>query len=111
MEVCVTAMQVELHYSAGTGHDWVLRFRRNDRCGAINAVFRWLEREEMFGVKEFGVFIAAILHDAMEQKVFSQETYNLVEKLIYAIPKTDLRYEQQVNLMRIVLNTALESGE
>lgn len=107
----MTAPQIELHYSAATGHDWVLRFRRDNRSGAIDAVFRWLEREETFGVEEFGVFIAAILHDAMEQKVFSQETYSLVEKLIYAIPRTDLQYHQQVNLMRVVLRTALESGE
>jgi hypothetical protein len=105
------AEQIELHYMASSGHDWILRYMREDRSSAIDAVFHWLLTMDEFGVKELGVFLAAILHDAIEQGVFTQESYVLVEKLIYAIPKTNLDYDQQVNMMRTVLLTALDSGE
>lgn len=100
---------VEMQYASSTGHTWVLRYRRSDLAGAVDAVFRWFVDVPAFEAKDFGSFLAAILDEAVEQKLITEDGFRMVAKVLKAIPAAGLEYEQQVNLMRIVMLAAVDS--
>lgn len=100
---------IELHFAATSGHDFMLRYPRNDPKGAVDAVFRWLLDVDEFGPKELGVFLAAILHDAIERGALHEAAYPVVERIIYSVPHIGLSYLDQVNMMRGIMHAVLDS--
>jgi hypothetical protein len=100
---------IEFSYEADSGHTWIVRVDRGNLPGAVDAVFRWLTTVQEFGAKELGMFLAAILQDAIEQGIIDRSAYPVVEKIIYAIPKTALPHGTQVNMMRAIMRAAVDS--
>lgn len=100
---------IELHFAAFSGHDFVLRYPRNSPAGAVEAVFRWLLAVPEFGPKELGVFLAAILHDAIERGALPEAAYPVIERITYAVPHSGLSYADQVNMMRMIMHAVLDS--
>lgn len=100
---------IELHFAATSGHDFLLRYPRHKPAGAVDAIFRWLLGVPEFGAKELGIFLATVLHDAVERGVISDSTYLVVERTLYAVPRCGLGYREQVNMMRAIMHAALDS--
>lgn len=100
---------IGLHFAATSGHDFMLRYPRNDPKGAVDAVFHWLLDVDEFGPKELGVFLAAILHDAIERGSLHEAAYPIVERIIHAVPASGLSYVDQVNMMRGIMHAVLDS--
>ena len=100
---------IEIHFAATSGHDFVLRYPRSRPAGAVDAIFRWLLTVPEFGPKELGVFLAAVLHDAVERGAIHESAFSVIERIIYAVPRCGLGYSAQVNMMRAIMHAAIDS--
>jgi len=100
---------IEFQYSSGDGYTWMLRCERDRPCDAVDAVFSWFATIDEFSSQHLGVFLAAILQDSIEQGRISEETYKMVQRMIYFVPKTEIGYAHKVNLMRQIMHAALDS--
>jgi hypothetical protein len=100
---------IELQYSAGDGHTWLLRVRRDRLHDAVDAVFSWFATIDEFSSQHLGVFLAAILCDAIEQNLLSIDSYSVVRRIMHEVPKADIDYTAKVNLMRSIVLAALDS--
>lgn len=83
---------------------------RSDLGSAVDAVFRWFVTTEEFGSQHLGVFIAAILQDAIAQGVMTADSYRVVTRIIHEIPSAEVGYTEKVNLMRSIVLAALDSS-
>lgn len=102
-------MNIEFEYSDGDGHVWLVRCGRDQLADAVEAVFRWFATADEFGARHLGVFLAAILGDAVEQGILSDESYRIVSRIIHAIPHIDASHATKVNLIRDIVHAALSS--
>lgn len=105
----IVEQQIEFQYSAGDGHTWLLRCRRDRLIDAVDAVFRWFASVNEFSPRHLGIFLAAILSDAIEQGRLSEESFRVVQRMIYEVPKTEIAYTHKLNLMRKIMHAALDS--
>lgn len=101
--------RAELSYHSPSGHSWILDYPRRDVKAAMEAVFRWWYDVDEFGAAELAAFLSAILGEASDQGILTQESMRLVERIICQIPKTDLTREQQANMIRVIALAAVDS--
>ena len=103
-------MNIEFEYSDGDGHVWLVRCDRSRLADAADAAFRWFATVDNFGARHLGVFLAAILGDAVSQGTLSDESYQIVSRVIHAVPHVDASHATKVNLIREIVHAALSSG-
>jgi hypothetical protein len=109
MESVSDEYRTELSYHSPNGHIWMLDYPRRDVKGAVEAIFRWWYGIEEFQAAELGAFLSAILGEATEQGILTEESFRVVERIICQIPKTDLSREQQANMIRVITLAAVDS--
>lgn len=106
----VAAVQtIEFEYTDTDGQVWLLRCPRDRLPDAVDAAFRWFLGVPEFSSRHLGVFLAAILQDAVEQSVLTSDSFAVVSRILNEVPSAPIGYDAQVNLMRSIVLAALDS--